>query len=231
MKTPVLLLALSVLIFSSCTTAYKSGQTPDDVYYSPVREQEDYVETEKERNYRYDDEYYDNRYLRMKVRNRYRWYDLDGWYGYDRYSIGYNYYYGSYYNPYNTWNYYYNPYCPNINYIYYSPKIPVNPPLVKRHFSLTGYTNTAYNNSNNSGIMKTPGTRTTQPVYNNNSNYNNNNGLSNKVRTIFSGDNSGSGSSRTYNPSSSSSGNNSSRTSSGSSGSGGGGKVSRPTRN
>ena len=38
--------------------------------------------------------------LRMKVRNRYRWNDLNSWYGYDRYSIGYNYSYGSYNNPY-----------------------------------------------------------------------------------------------------------------------------------
>ena len=35
------------LVFASCTTAYKSGQTPDDVYYSPARPQEEYVRTEK----------------------------------------------------------------------------------------------------------------------------------------------------------------------------------------
>ena len=233
MKTFSLLLALSVILLNSCTTAYKSGQTPDDVYYSAAKPQDEYVESEKERDrsYRYDDEYYDNRYLRMKVRNRYRWDDLDGWYGYDRYSIGYNYYFGSYYNPYNTWNYFYNPYC-HPGYIYYNPKTPVSQPLVKRHFSLTGYTNTAYNNTNNSGLLKTSRNTTTRPVYDNN-NYRTNTGLGDKVRTIFSNDNSGSGSSRTYNPSSSgSSGTGGSRGSSGSSGSsGGGGGVSRPTRN
>ena len=37
MQAKILLIALSVAAFSSCTTAYKSGQTPDDVYYSPAR--------------------------------------------------------------------------------------------------------------------------------------------------------------------------------------------------
>lgn len=231
MKTALPLLAISVLVFSSCTTAYKSGQTPDDVYYSPASPQDEYQETEKERSYRYEDAYYDNRYLRMKVRNRYRWYDLDSWYGYDRYSIGYNYYYGNYYNPFNTWHYYYNPYCTPVNYVYYHPKIPVTQPVVKRPFSLAGYTNTNFNNSNNTGLLKSPRTTTTRPVYDN-TNYRNNNGLGSKVKTIFSGDNSGSGSSRTYKPSSGTSGEGSSRgSSSGSSGGKSGGAVTRPTRN
>lgn len=37
MTTKILLVALSVAAFSSCSTAYKTGQTPDDVYYSPVK--------------------------------------------------------------------------------------------------------------------------------------------------------------------------------------------------
>jgi uncharacterized lipoprotein len=37
MKTKLLLLAVSVAVFSSCSTMYKTGQTPDDVYYSPLR--------------------------------------------------------------------------------------------------------------------------------------------------------------------------------------------------
>jgi len=236
MKLTILLLVLSVVFISSCTTAYKTGQTPDDVYYSPAKQQEEYVEAEKKEEYRqysYTDDYYDDRYLRMKVRNRYRWSDLDSWYGYDRYSIGYNYTYGSFNNPFNTWSYYYNPYCcclNNYNYVYINPKTPVSQPVVKRHFSLAGYTNTGYNNSNNNAAIKTPGRKnTTTSSYNNS-----NNGLSNKVRTIFSNDNSGSGSSRTYNPSSSSSsGNNNNSSSSGSSGNSGGsgGAVKRPTRN
>jgi hypothetical protein len=37
MQSKTLLIALSVVAFSSCSTAYKTGQTPDDVYYSPAR--------------------------------------------------------------------------------------------------------------------------------------------------------------------------------------------------
>lgn len=243
MKSPILLLAFSVLALASCTTAYKTGQTPDDVYYSaarPQKESDDRYEKE-ERRYAYDDEYYDDRYLRMKIRNRYRWNDLDDWYFTDRYSIGYNYYYGSFNNPYNRWNYYYNPFCcclNKYNYVFVNPKTPAAQPAVKRPFNLASYTNTAYNN-NNSGMLKTsPKITTTKPVYNN-TNTRTSNSLSDKVRTIFDNDNSGNRSTRTYNPSSSSgsSGNNGSRSSSSGSGSGGssggssGGGVSRPTRN
>ena len=48
MKTSILLLALIVVALSSCTTAYKTGQTPDDVYYSPVRPQDENVRIEIE---------------------------------------------------------------------------------------------------------------------------------------------------------------------------------------
>lgn len=238
MKSPILLLAVSVLVLASCTTAYKTGQTPDDVYYSaakPQNESDDRYQKEEEKDYTYNDQYYDDRYLRMKVRNRYRWNDLDDWYSTDRYSIGYNYYFANFNNPYNRWNYYYNPYCcclNNYNYVFVNPKAPASPPVVKRYFNLAGYTNTATNN-NNTGTQK-PARTTTRPVYNN-TNSNSNNGLSNKIRTIFSNDNSGSGSSRTYTPSSSgSSGNSGSRSTSGSGSSGGSsgsGGVSRPTRN
>ena len=62
MKSAILLLALSAIIFSSCTTAYKSGQTPDDVYYSPARPQDEYVKAQRNDN-RYSDDYYEDRYL------------------------------------------------------------------------------------------------------------------------------------------------------------------------
>ncbi len=38
MNTRILLLAISAAALSSCSTMYKSGQTPDDVYYSPGQE-------------------------------------------------------------------------------------------------------------------------------------------------------------------------------------------------
>ncbi|HEX2534500.1 MAG TPA: hypothetical protein VHK69_12230, partial [Chitinophagaceae bacterium] len=80
---------LSLAFLASCTSAYKTGQTPDDVYYSPTRPQDAYVHTEtrqdrQERKYesdrrddRYDEDYYYDRYLRMKIRNRSRWSTID----------------------------------------------------------------------------------------------------------------------------------------------------------
>src|SRR4030095_114400 len=100
MKRQFLLLAITAAALSSCTTAYKSGQTPDDVYYSPTRPQDEYVRVEEKEEYRYNDDYYDDRYLRMKVHDRTRWTYLDDWYSYDRYGYRANYIYGSYYNPY-----------------------------------------------------------------------------------------------------------------------------------
>ena len=48
---------------------------------------------------------------------------LDDWYSYERYGYScHNPYYGSYYNPYTSWNYYYNPYCHN-NVIAYHPGV------------------------------------------------------------------------------------------------------------
>lgn len=230
MKRQILLLAITAAALSSCTTAYKTGQTPDDVYFSPVRPQDEYVRVEDKRDeYRYDDTYYDDRYLRMKVQNRSQWSYLDDWYSYDRYGYRYNYYYGTYYNPYTSWNYYYNPYCSH-NVIVYNPKQPTvayNVPK-PRNFSLNSYTNNNYNNANNSVRMVNikSGAR---PVYNNT---NSNNGFSNTIKQIFSGGNNNSNNSysspsRSYTPSSSSSSGSSGSSSSGSSSGGG---ASRPSR-
>ena len=98
MKSQILLLALIVAALSSCTTAYKTGQTPDDVYFSPVRQQDEYVQTEKkdDRRYQSREEYYDDRYLRMRMNNRLRWSELDDYYYYgNRYDY-------SYYNSYSV---------------------------------------------------------------------------------------------------------------------------------
>lgn len=144
MKTVLPLLALAIF-FTSCSTAYKTGQTPDDVYYSPERptyasSRNDYVQMDKEndRQYRgtrrndyrddyyYDDGYYNDRYLRMKVRNRRVWSDLDFYYS-DPFAYRYyrpN-YFSSYWSPYSAWNsysywnYYYNPYYSHFYNPYY----------------------------------------------------------------------------------------------------------------
>lgn len=233
MKRQILLLAITAAAISSCTTAYRTGQTPDDVYYSPAKPQDEYVQVKEEDDkYRYDDDYYDDRYLRMKVQNRYRWNDFNDWYSYDRYGYRYNYYYGNYWNPYTSWNYYYNPYHPNTVVII-NPKIPASQTNYSRprNFNLSSYTGTSGNNTNNT-VSKTfkPNIVTSKPVYNNRNN--NNTGFSNTIKQIFSGGNNnsnsyGSGSSsgssgsssRTYTPSSSGSSSGSSGSSTGSSGS------------
>lgn len=62
MKLKYIFLFSLVAAISSCTTAYRSGQTPDDVYYSPAPEQNSYVSSvnDRDRNsysYRNDEEY------------------------------------------------------------------------------------------------------------------------------------------------------------------------------
>lgn len=238
MKQQILLLAILTIVISSCTTAYKTGQTPDDIYFSEARPQDEYVQVNKEKDrYSYNDDYYDDRYLRMKVQNRTRWDYLDDWYSYNRYEYRYNYYYGSYFNPYNSWNYYYNPYS-QCNSLFVDPHLVYVPVSQKsfekpRQFNLNSYTNSNYNSVNNvlSGISRSGSSNS---FYNNS----NNTGLSNSLKQIFSSGNSNnsySAPTRNYNPTSSNSNNNSNNNSSSSSGSSSsssssGGEVSRPKR-
>jgi hypothetical protein len=81
MKRALLFSALSITLLSSCSTAFKSGQTPDDVYYSPGRELAAAKEDEsREKDQAVYEEYIssqDDRYLRMKVANRNRWTSID----------------------------------------------------------------------------------------------------------------------------------------------------------
>lgn len=94
MKLSVLLIFLLVFGLTSCNTAYKTLQTPDDVYYSTGRPDGMREETVKE-------EEPADRNIRMRSRDR-RWRNFDDW-SYDPYHYGYNNPY--YYNPY----YYSNP--------------------------------------------------------------------------------------------------------------------------
>jgi hypothetical protein len=126
MKTKHILILGFIVAFSSCSTAYKTGQTPDDVYYSPapVQTEEAYVVTENRDSYnnRNDDSYYnrdEDQQIRRGIQDpRYRsGVTLDLGFGYNPYSYnpyGYSYYpYSPYsYNPYS-----YNPYAFN-NYGY-----------------------------------------------------------------------------------------------------------------
>jgi len=166
MNTRLLFLALSIAGLSSCSTAYRTGQTPDDVYYSPERQKPAYVATNNsDDDRRYNDNYsgsnyYESRedmYLRMMVRNRSRWSAFDNYYAMDSYYSPHMYYTNPWaynYNPwsysafnnYYSWNSFYNPYCSNIvivnpvkNSTYYN-KI--------KTFNLNAYNNNAYSNGN-----------------------------------------------------------------------------------
>jgi hypothetical protein len=99
MKT--LLLILSIALFASCSSTYKSGQTPDDLYYSKPKVQVVESTTRYERNAGRFEENYEDKQIRMAIRNQ-RWrnldYDNDYNCSYNPYTYGYN--YGYYYNPY-----------------------------------------------------------------------------------------------------------------------------------
>lgn len=228
MNLKLLILAIAAVSISSCSTAYKSGQTPDDVYFSPVRaidesETRDEVRTTNNRT-----DTYEEREIRMATRDR-RWRDIndnyDYNYRYDPYRYGYN--YGYYYNP-----YYYNRPVFLPGYTIVNPKNTTprstnlgsykNPTLVVAN-NKTGETkwipaNRSYNNSNNGGSFIR---RIITPASNSNT------GSSSRNNSSYESNNT-----RTYNPSNSSSNSRSSSSSSSSGSSGSSGTpVSRPVRN
>lgn len=231
MNFKLLLLAIATVSISSCSTTYKSGQTPDDIYFSPIRgiDEKDDVKKDdvrKNTNNRYVE--YDERVMRMSAYDR-RWRDLDDYYDYsyryDPYHYGYN--YGYYYNPY----YYKTP-------IYLPGYAVVNPKNTTPRMTNLG----SYNNSKLQVTNDKSGQ--TKWIRLNNS-YNNTNKSETFLRKIITSpsyNNSSSGSTRnsgyesnnntrTYSPSSSSSSSSSSSgSSSSSSSSSSGGSVSRPAR-
>lgn len=217
MNTKLLLLAVSVAAISSCTTMYKSGQTPDDVYYSPSRtyvegQQEDKVETK--RVYTNDDAA-----IRMGIYDP-RWRYLND-YSYSPYNYGFN--HGYYYNPY-FWPY------PVYSPIFTTPSNPkVTTPRVNNlggYGSVPGYSNTQIN----------PKTGRTVPVRRYNNGNANGSAVGNALRKVLGSDNpnntpnpynnsNNNNNTRSYSPSSSSSSSSGSRSSSSS------GQVTRPPRN
>lgn len=123
-------LIASALVLASCSTAYKTGQTPDDVYYSPERQRDEYVRVEKDNDRQYRDqlqseeEWREDRYLRMKTSYR-RYSTLDDYDCYCYTGSNYNRYFDLY--RYNNWNYYnptfswYNRSWNSFNSYYYNP--------------------------------------------------------------------------------------------------------------
>jgi hypothetical protein len=216
MQSKILLFALSVAAFSSCSTAYKTGQTPDDVYYSPVKVVEERKETKrKEQRYEKTNNDYE---ITMSIRDR-RWRDFRDDYEYD--NSPYNY---CYCNCKNT-GYYYNPYYYPWAIYSISPtyKVPVNstPRMVNLN-TYNGY-NTRVATSKTNGTLN---------MSTSSSQYNNSNRSGSRLGNILRQTieptpitPSSSNNSRTYSPSSSSS-----SSSSGSSSSGSGSSSSRPAR-
>ncbi len=180
MNIRLLLLAISAAAITGCNTAYKSGQTPDDVYFSPGRVIEENTKNEIDEDVANTD--MEEREIKMKIRDR-RWRDLDDDYDYNcschyppnRY--GYN--YGNYYNP------YYNPYIPGR---YINPKN-----TTARMTNLGGYNNVRTTQSVNPKTGRTETIRKERRYNNNNS----------EPREVFTP----SGNNRTYTPSTNSSGN------------------------
>ncbi len=244
MNTKLILLALSVATFSSCTTLYKAGQTPDDVYFSPVRtygEDREQVQQQRDEVKTYSHE---DRNIRFGI-NDPRWRNLDNDFRYNPFNYGFNYGFNDFrYNPYNfgfNQGYYYNPYFwphPVYSTVFTTPASPKN--TTPRIANLGGY--------NTNGTVRTPtNTKTgTVPVRNysttnkgsavgnvlrqiitpnnNNTNYNNSDSRRNSSSNNNSTNNS-TNNTRSYTPSSSSS-----SSSSGRSSSSGSTPVSRPPR-
>lgn len=219
MKIKLVLSTVLIAALFSCSTVYKSGQTPDDVYYSPARSIEE--SSIPERTVRRSTDY-EEREIRMASYDR-RWR-----------SLNYDYQYDYSYNPYRygyTYGYYYNPYyypCP----VYINNVAISNPKnSTPRMTSLGSYSQTTTSVAPN-GKFGNPTRITTVRAYNNsNTNtYSNGSRTSNAIRRIItSPDNSSTNrgttetsNTRTYTPSSpgsSSSGNSSSS-----------GSVARPAR-
>ncbi len=141
MKLKYLPLLFFIAFLASCSTAYKTGQTPDDLYYSKGKT----VVTDSYVHNSYSTE--DHR-IRMAAYD-WRWRNLDDRYDYNcsysPYNYGYN--YGYYYNPY---YYPYPVYSPGIKYI--NPKN-----TVIRTTNLNSYntTQTVYTPSKSNGATRT----------------------------------------------------------------------------
>ncbi len=202
MINKITLLALAATFtLSACHSTYKNSQTPDDVYYSPVKEmieekQEEYTRTDPEETE-----------IRMATHDP-RWRNMDDRYDYNcnhhpyRYGYGYGYYYNPYYYPYPV----------------YSPYIRFADPKnsTPRMVNLGGYTpQTVSIRDPKTGQYQSPSSVR----------YNNSNSGSTRRVINARSINSGSNDSRTYSPSRSGSGSSSGSINSGSR------PVSRPSRN
>jgi hypothetical protein len=199
MRSINILVIAAAGLMSSCSV-YRSGQTPDDVYYSPTKEKDAYVQVNNT-----DDRYSaynesmpsEDNYLRMRVLNRSRWSAFDNYNYYNDWSYApyspynngfslgygninpyYGYSYNNYYNSYLNWNSFYNPYYPSV--VVVNPKTNPVGYTTSRNFNLNSYRNKNYNSAVNRRSY-TPASSNVHNLQGNNST------LGNSMRRIFSG--------------------------------------------
>ncbi len=187
MKTKHLLLPGVIAIFASCSSAYRVGQTPDDVYYSPAPPaREEYVTTDNQQDrdsysYNNNTDNIEDLAIRRGINDpQFRSnlsFDLGyGYYPYNTYGSSFYYPYNSFYNPYAYtgvtfypyYNYYSSLYSPFVNYYspYYNSYYPslyyVNKPgTVSNYSGPRRYNLNPYNVATNN--TSAPATNTTTP--------------------------------------------------------------------
>lgn len=226
MTAKILVFAFGVVALSSCS-AYKSGQTPDDVYYSPAKEVSEYVRVDnnddraggynnRNRTYdEYNEDYRNDRFMRLSMYNRTRWGMFDDYYWNNNLMFNNYYGYNSWTNPWNSyyyWNSFYNPYCSPgfiISTPYKGGGMISTPSSKATPFNYNAYVNRNYNNNN---LYFNNGGNATNRIssrYNNRYNTGNSNtSESNSLRRMFNNGNSSSSRQTYYNTN-----NNNSRTS------------------
>lgn len=228
MYSKYLLLAIFSAFIVGCSSSYKTAQTPDDVYFSTEKPSTDnYVQVRKTNNHYYTaDEYYEDRMLKMMVRDRTRWSEVDDWYYYNNQYANYSYNrnWNDPWNSFSYWNYNYNPYCPSTITVNTKTTASLNRPRV---FNLTGYSNEQDIRKSN---IKVPGVNTNNWFYTSNTNNNSNQYPSSSnqkssyksdggfLRDVFNSMGNSSRSNNSYQSNSSSNNNNSSGSSGSSSG-------------
>jgi hypothetical protein len=158
---PTTFIIAVIATISSCSTSYKAGQTPDDVYYSPARLQNDYVRTKTNDSTVYNSSNVyipsEDREIRRRVHNR-RWRRYDDIYDY---PYGYN----NYYPP-----------------VYVDPKIGATQnKSTPRKFNLGAYDPNAVRSNPTTQIDP----KTGKPV--NTSTTNSGSGIGNFIRKVFNG--------------------------------------------
>jgi hypothetical protein len=102
MNARILLFVSALAGLTSCAT-YRSGQTPDDVYYSPARETEQYVEVQRnDDRYSYNENRLEEERMRQQIRDpRFRSFE-DDFYWNSPYNNRWN-TFNNWNNPWNTW--------------------------------------------------------------------------------------------------------------------------------